>query len=79
MDICNSIKPQRNAATVSGVKQRANGFHTLGITGESLVLDARAGLRPSQVEHKLLALLKNTLVPVSHMLTGGLSHGRGRR
>jgi len=46
---------------------------------ESLVVDARASLRPSEmVERKLLGLLKGGSLPVSHLRTAGLPHGHSR-
>jgi hypothetical protein len=40
----------------------------LAVPQETLVNDARAGLTPSQmVERKLVALLRSTLLPASHL------------
>jgi hypothetical protein len=47
---------------------------------EMLVPDERAGLSPAQqVEKKLLSLLKNALVPVSHIRTRDLAIYNRRR
>jgi hypothetical protein len=45
---------------------------------EVLIVDARAALRPAQlVERKLICLLKNVYLPVSHVRTTALGNGRG--
>ena len=45
---------------------------------ESLVQDARAGLRPAQmVERKLLSLLRSGPVPMSHLRLTASYRGRG--
>jgi hypothetical protein len=52
---------------------RAHVAEAAGVVGyldpeETLVVDARAGLRPAQwVEHKLCGLLKSELLPVSQV------------
>jgi hypothetical protein len=44
---------------------------------ESLVVDSRACMRPAQlVEQKLGSLLKNVLLPVSHVRLTGVCPGR---
>jgi hypothetical protein len=57
----------------------AKGQPVLAVPEEALIADSRAGLTPSQlVERKLIALLKSSLVPVSHvqMLATGISRNR---
>lgn len=47
------------------------------IPEESLVVDDRCGLTPAQaVEGKLMHLLKNDSLPVSHLQLRGLTRGR---
>jgi hypothetical protein len=58
---------------------RATGETLLAVPEEALVADIRAGLTPSQlVERKLMALLKSSLVPVSHVqiMAAGISRTR---
>jgi len=44
---------------------------------EALIADARADLRPAEmVEQKLRSLLKGGPLPLSHVRTAGLPHGR---
>jgi hypothetical protein len=76
-----SITAQGIARGTSPFTQaRVRRLYTQRIEDETLVLDVRAGLRPSQmVEIKLATLLKSALLPLSHLLTRALCNGRGRR
>jgi hypothetical protein len=70
MDICNSIVARKVADPARAVAQRRQRGDSSFID-ETLVLDSRAGLSPSQmVERKLAVLMKNAMLPISHMLTG---------
>jgi hypothetical protein len=54
--------PASNVATEPPVQPR--------VQQEGLVIDARAGLTPSQlVERKLIGLLRGAPLPVSHLLS----------
>jgi hypothetical protein len=63
------------------VKQRGlDRAHDSYASDETLVVDARDGVRPCQmVEKKLIWALRNAYRPVSHTLTRGLSNGRSHR
>ena len=69
MDIRNSIAARKIADLArAALKRKQRGDASFG--DETLVLDARAGLSPAQmVERKLVGLMKNTALPISHMLT----------
>jgi hypothetical protein len=83
--------PQTFADTINTVAKLDAGFLTLlprlGIvirviyaSDETLVVDARDGVRPCQmVEKKHIWALRNAYRPVSHTLTRGLSNGRSHR
>ena len=69
MDIRNSIAARKIADLArAALKRKQRGDPSFG--DETLVLDARAGLSPAQmVERKLVAVMKNTTLPISHLLT----------
>ena len=50
---------------------------TTGPREEALVVDERSALRPAQVvENKLMRMIKNASLPVSHLQMRGLLRGR---
>jgi hypothetical protein len=70
--------------TFQAAHRRTDGFHDSALgtktAGELLVPDERAAIRPAQqVERKLMAILKDHVVPVSHMRVTRLSTGRHRQ
>lgn len=64
-----SFRPHRGAPVIDRL--------TTGAREEALVVDERSGLRPAQVvESKLMRMIKNASLPVSHLQMTGLLRNR---